>query len=1586
MIVLRCTNQLGTVADLDVLETVDIKVDMSAIEVGDIGEVFGVSSQAFTLPATKNNQDFLGYLDELNATNNVGFINTIPCQVLNDGIEIFTGKMYVNNVITNSKGDSLYEVVVVNGTVDFSIAIKNLQIQDLDFSDYDHAYNYGNITGSWSNNLFSGKVVYPLVDYGVDPDNALATELAAGGDVGKFDNSSSPIGITDFKPAIKAAVVLEKMFEAVGFNYTSSFIDSADFQNLFILSTQDDKSGVSFTNPVTQSFQALAAAPSPSQTISSITPDNVQFTREQFDNAGNYDGVETFTATEDGNYTFYHLLTFYENHTGGIVTGSQRQLQLEFTVNGGFLPGASTFLNLRNQDPQQLRTKTLGPIGINLEAGDTVEVKLTYDVEGTTNLLYVGQNSRFEGIGPSTLVGGTVQMNNIFAPETKVVDIFKGLIQKFNLIVEPVPGSRNLLSIETFNDWIDQGSTLDWTSKIDRNIKFKIEHPLQTQPKTLKFSDVLDKDPVNQYHVDNFGYTYGEYIYDSSSDLAKGEKKIGTFFSPTPYKGLAGAPTMVLPKLNKKEQNQANSPLKFKPRLLYNLGLYDNAIELKGRDTTAGQDYPGNYFMRDEAGTIHRISQYSHFSHLSAYPAVFETTKDLHFGNLTNPGFWPYHQNQGNGYTLHSAFYDYWSFYVNELYDVDARLLTCNVIIDPSELPTLRLNSKIFIDGNYYRIDKISGASLLDKSSVEVKLLKTAPRKNRYPRRRIIDRYSGDKVYDVISGDPTVNGFVTYSNYDDGTEVKGVNIVNAALLDGYLAYDKGQETVWEPPRNIPLNVTNNTIQGNNTVDESVDKVLISGDYNQVYNSVRNSSVVGNDNNVYSEVNLANVSGRNNTVFENATNVQILGGSLNQIVSASASENLGIFNSYSSSLSNGSFTNIVGGIGNSINGSNLSAIINGTNMTLSGSTNQVTVIGGENVDIINGNYHVVIGKDDEATGGGTLDLDRYRFNTNVLNGTYLDGDLYTNRDGFQISASAGGITYAYSGDGLYKYAYEVNWSGSATGTHTIDLPGIVSQDQYGRTILIKCGSSIASNKAVDITVVGGGTIDGRTSYTLNSPYAWVELRASEFYQVGGEARDTETEWRVINSSAGIGEASYGSFFNNSQQTLGAVGVSQSVQLGQTYESSSVYTTGSKIIFDNPGTYEFQYVAQVANYSNAVQDANFWVKYNGNDYPNSNTRVTLPARKSASEPSFQLMTANFIGTATGSGDYIELYWDGSSTELGLFYTGSGATNGEPATPSVIANVHSLGGGGGGGTAVAGDPFPYTGDAEITGSLSITGSTTFEGDMFSTFLSSSRVYDNANAAATAGVQNGQIWVDSTGVLYLMLNSGSVAAIVTDQLRGYYNANNLTSYPGSGSTWFDLSGNGRDLTLAASPTYISGTPNAIDCTTGTDFIKYAPAGTLTPLTSQGDTYTVMMFMAVKADTGNFRTFIRDINGTSASDFLIVNNGTNTLGTYDTTFRTLGIDVSTDFPSYSTQYNCITMTMNDGGAGNDVNIYLNGSGSALGGNDFPLRFDGPGVFGAQETGNQAGAKVAAILVYDKVLSAAEMEQNYNALAAQMGL
>lgn len=45
-----------------------------------------------------------------------------------------------------------------------------------------------------------------------------------------------------------------------------------------------------------------------------------------------------------------------------------------------------------------------------------------------------------------------------------------------------------------------------------------------------------------------------------------------------------------------------------------------------------------------------------------------------------------------------------------------------------------------------------------------------------------------------------------------------------------------------------------------------------------------------------------------------------------------------------------------------------------------------------------------------------------------------------------------------------------------------------------------------------------------------------------------------------------------------------------------------------------------------------------------------------------------------------------------------------------------------------------------------------------------------------------------------------------VTSGLVGYWDAGNAKSYPGSGTTWTDLSGNGNNGTLTNSPTYSSG------------------------------------------------------------------------------------------------------------------------------------------------------------------------------------
>ena len=73
MTILRATNEDGKVYDLDVFEGDDFRLDISAIESGDIGRVFGVSSQTISLPPTTTNNEFFGNSYNVGATTTMAF-------------------------------------------------------------------------------------------------------------------------------------------------------------------------------------------------------------------------------------------------------------------------------------------------------------------------------------------------------------------------------------------------------------------------------------------------------------------------------------------------------------------------------------------------------------------------------------------------------------------------------------------------------------------------------------------------------------------------------------------------------------------------------------------------------------------------------------------------------------------------------------------------------------------------------------------------------------------------------------------------------------------------------------------------------------------------------------------------------------------------------------------------------------------------------------------------------------------------------------------------------------------------------------------------------------------------------------------------------------------------------------------------------------------------------------------------------------------------------------------------------------------------------------------------------------------------
>ena len=1303
MIVLRCTNEAGVKTDLDIIQDSGILLDISAIESGEIGTVFGVSSQGFALPPTNNNQAFFGYLDNLGSTPATGFIKTIPCQVLNDGNEVFDGKLYVQDVITDQNGDTIYNVVVVNETIDFSIAIQNLTVQDLDWSNYNHSYSYANISASWSDNLFGGDIVYPLIDFGQIPGDPLATEISAGGNARQFDNANFPLQVTDFQPSIRAKAVVDTIFDAVGYTYTSSFFNTDYFNNLYIVSTQDDKKGTTFVNPTTQSFQALRTS---SANFSDYTLHTIGFTNEVFDNSNNYNpATSTFTAQEDGVYTVYSLVRFQE---GIIDPASPRVLFIYVYVNGA--EAGNTFINLTNLAPGIERQAYIGPIGLNLTAGDDVNIRFYYEPD-TTNSISIRTNSRFEMVGPSSLINGTVTMQNIFDPKTKVVDILKGLIEKFNLVIEPTVNSRNTLSIQTFNDWIDQGTTVNWTDIVDRDTKFKIEHPLQTQPKQIYFSDEEDTDVLNTYTKEQFGVTFGDYTYTSDSDLAEGERKIGTYFASTPIAGINGALLMVIPKLFKKQANQEGQPFKYKPRLLYKVGMQDTPLELKGKDLSG--NFSGSYFFISDGSTVYAQNQYMLFHHNDALPATFGSTRDLNFGNLNH---WEYHQPEYNAFTSRTAFQEYWAFYINELYDIDARLLTCNIMLDPVVIPTIKLNQKIFIDGHYYRINKISSANLVERASVQVQLLKSSPRKLPYPRRRIINRYTGDLIQDVVVKDVFQNGTVVYADFETGesADVLPESVLASAPKDGFLAYNGGSNPIWNNNRDTGASFVTQEQLGTNLIDRAADKVKISGDFNEVKSGVQNSVVNGVSNTVLENVTYATVEGTSHFVDRQNTRVQVLGG--NQVIITGSNEaDMGFLNANNVQVSGSSFVTVVGGRGanNFIENADGTTMINPYAVNVIGPVdNDITVVGGSNKVIYGGNYNTVINPSNDTT--GSLYLNDYRFKTTVIGGTYLDNDLYLNRNSLNLELTSGSVYYAYSGDALYKYVYNIDWTGSA-GIATIELPTIDSQTQYGRSILFKASSNITSSKEVYIESFGNiDTIEGGNRFILDTPNQFVELRAGEFPVNDGLVRG----WQVIRSSTSVGTTIVSgsnnyltsATFSNPNLSLTSTGlgfsglVNLSTLVPNTASfaisssravSSSLATNASNIgITDNPTyggvTYYPVFVGQTTGFTNALVDSSVFT-YN-------------PATNILNTTSSYAITASYALNAGGATGGISYDYDTTTLNVNNQSTIFGnALQGLPVTS--IINTGSL-------TAIGASVFNNLSGSYNFVNVKIIGPTAFDG----------------------------------------------------------------------------------------------------------------------------------------------------------------------------------------------------------------------------------------------------------------------------------
>jgi len=75
----------GVTYDLDIDGNIPLRLNVSALEVANVGEIFGVGSQTFTLPGNKTNNRFFNHAYDIGVNDVPGFYNSITGYIIYNG-------------------------------------------------------------------------------------------------------------------------------------------------------------------------------------------------------------------------------------------------------------------------------------------------------------------------------------------------------------------------------------------------------------------------------------------------------------------------------------------------------------------------------------------------------------------------------------------------------------------------------------------------------------------------------------------------------------------------------------------------------------------------------------------------------------------------------------------------------------------------------------------------------------------------------------------------------------------------------------------------------------------------------------------------------------------------------------------------------------------------------------------------------------------------------------------------------------------------------------------------------------------------------------------------------------------------------------------------------------------------------------------------------------------------------------------------------------------------------------------------------------------------------------------------------------
>lgn len=663
---------------LDITDDISSLITFAIDDVRDFSSRQTTFSKTVVLPGTANNNAIFGNIFDTGISNDYDpLLNNIG---YNFNAAVSAACIIFQDNLQTFKGSlRLMAIDKYRGMLTYEVALNgdlttlNVALSAVYLTDLDFSA-YDTILNGPNivaswDNAPGSGVYFPLIDYGT------------------YSTDKHNWDFGTFRPALYVKEYIDKMFAAANFRYNCDLFETDRFKRMIVPHNQkqltiliENLNSFSATSPQ----NTTNAAPQVHFPTFGAGAFTASFTNSRFTNS---------TATEIDTVIGYEFV-------GTIASGSGT---FEIRHNGVVV----------QTTPLTGSFHVTGSITVPVDVGEYLEFWITPLSDPAVVLFgQVFLKSAVPITAPASY-GSAAQINNCIPINILQIDFLVSIVKLFNLYVYEDKFDDRLINIKPFVDFYEAGtgSAVDWTYKVDRNSVIKISPMSELTSSVYNFNYADDSDYYNALYNTRFNQPYGAYIFNSDFDFTTQVTTLDLIFAPTPLVGYDSEDKVYSTIF--KRTGPDTAPVEEN---------VDSVIRILQTKKVTGVT---SWSITTGGAAVQTTTNYGYAGHLDDPDAP---SNDLNFGALQQLFF-----TLIAGDLTKTQFNVYWSGYMAEITDKDSKLFTASLYLNPADIFNIDFAKYVYVDGDLFRLNKITDYNATVPSTCMVELLKVIQTSYSFP-------------------------------------------------------------------------------------------------------------------------------------------------------------------------------------------------------------------------------------------------------------------------------------------------------------------------------------------------------------------------------------------------------------------------------------------------------------------------------------------------------------------------------------------------------------------------------------------------------------------------------------------------------------------------------------------------------------------------------------------------------------------------------------------------------------------------------------------------------------------------------------